>query len=315
MASPNVKLGCVVTRTASNQVTRARREHELGAIRRPHRMVTIFGVLRDLILRARRWKRLNVHRAQCPSLPRGIRHPAAVRRKHGAGQRGGRRLDRAKANGLSVFQRKHPERRRPALAGVVQEALAIRGPRFRNVRDSLVGLRQPLRRPGAVRALPEDAQVSLAIRLERDALAVRGPDGKPVVPLSFERHAVASSSSRTARRSRCWPPCRRRFRTRCACRRETCEAVGRRPAGFSAASESAFAIEQPDTQLTTRRRDGTRNVHQRPRVRDAELRAASGIAPPDAFDDGHGAAARHHPLHIERHGQRRRRLARTPDDL
>jgi len=63
---------------------------------------------------------------------------------------------------------------------------------------------------------------------------------------------------------------------------------------------SAFAIEQADTQLTTRRRDGTRNVHKRPRVRDAELRAArSTRCPPDAFDDGHGASARRHPSHIE----------------
>jgi len=45
------------------QSARARRERELSAIWRPHRMVISVGVLGDLIFRARRWERLHVDRA------------------------------------------------------------------------------------------------------------------------------------------------------------------------------------------------------------------------------------------------------------
>src|SRR5438046_522079 len=53
----------------------------------------------------------------------------------------------------------------------------------------LVRVRQALRRRRAVSALPEEAEIAVAVRLKRDALAVRRPDG----------HTIAASQGESAR--------------------------------------------------------------------------------------------------------------------
>src|SRR5439155_4471649 len=66
------------------------------------------------------------------------------------------------------------------LGDTEQQRFAIGRPRFRDVGHVLVGFRQTFRRAGAVGALPEEAEIPLAVRLKRDALAVGGPDRKTI---------------------------------------------------------------------------------------------------------------------------------------
>ena len=249
------------------QSSPSRREEELGTIRRPHRMVPIVGILRDLIRRAGRRKRLDVDRDPV----RPSREAYATQRPSGentAPVRGpATRRHRSGWHFLSFSENTHrvvawPCRRCTASARhQAAHDSGICGP--------LVGLRQPLRRPGAVRALPEDAQVAFAIRLERDALAVRGPDGKPVVPLS-STSAVALSSSQ---------PVINPEAGLLAVVAAECDvlAVGRHARQLVGARldlqrfRSTFAIEQADGLICRRRRHRAWDEHEGPRAGDTEL--------------------------------------------
>src|SRR5206468_3255747 len=95
-------------------------------------------------------------------------------------------------NGCHLLVRERQRRDRVAgtLGDTEQQRLAIRRPRLRNMGRVLVRLRQALRRRRAVSALPEEAEIPVAVRLKRHALAVRGPDG----------HTIAASQRESARR-------------------------------------------------------------------------------------------------------------------
>ena len=272
MASPKAKLGCVVTRTASNRATLPGDEQELGAIRRPYRMVTIVGVLGDLILRARRRKRLHVDRARWASLRGGIRHPSAVRRKHRAGQmswpatrphRSGRPF--CLSTKTPRERSPHPCRRctgsarhhgahdsgmceTPSSAFVSRSAVPVPSARCQKMP------RSPSRSDwNATRWLSADQTGNrLCPVLEREP-SHRARPGQLVDPDDGLFAVVAA-------------------RRRCACRRATCEAVGRRPAGASAAPIRPLRSNRREVSLSRRRRDGTWNVHERPGAGDAELR-------------------------------------------
>ena len=151
---------------------------------------------------------------------------------------------------------------------------AVRRPRLRHVRCALLGLVSRSASPGAVRPLPEDAEVAVAVGLKRDPLTVRRPDRKPVLPPNVRR--AGASCCQPARRSRRSPPCRRRCQRRSACRRERRADAGRRPAGDSAAPRRPFDRPGEIRLSRPRSRPGPGRNTSDPVLENAEMRRAGG---------------------------------------
>ena len=180
VTSPNVKLGCIVTRTAFNRRPALGVNHELGAIRRPHRMVTILGVLGDSCLspvggNGWTYTALDVRpsrEAYATHRPFG-ENMAPVSVVAGDSTVPKRML-------LLSFNENTQREVAPPLPALYRKRSpsgAHDSGMCETPSSAFVSRSAARCHPRAARRCPR----LLAIRLERDALAVRGPDGKPIV--------------------------------------------------------------------------------------------------------------------------------------
>src|SRR3954463_12985023 len=156
---------------------------QLLSIWRPTRMVWGVRTFREeLILDPGGWEWLDVDRRD-GSFRARVGHPIAIGRKRGVGWI--RRVNGAEGRRLPVLKRERPQRYVRSFRDGEQEPVTLRRPRLGRMRFAR-------RRPGealrdaAIGRLPEDCEVPLAVRLKGDALAVRGPDRKTVVPSGRE---------------------------------------------------------------------------------------------------------------------------------
>ena len=171
------------------------------------------------------WEWLDVDRRHAPFGAR-VGHPFSIGRKHGVG--GIRRVDGAEGRRLPVLQREGPQRHVGPLRDAEQESVAVRRPGLRRMRFARLRRGEAFR-GAAVGRLPEDGEVAVAVRLKRDALAVRRPDRKTVV-------AAGRESLHRARPGQVVDPDDRLLvvvvrRRRCACRPETRAATRTAPGG------------------------------------------------------------------------------------
>jgi hypothetical protein len=115
-----------------------------------------------------------------------IRDPADTRssahpRKHAAVKKRTRGF--REHRGFLVTRGTRPYRGRAVLLLGERKHLAVWRPEIGDVRDALVRFGKPLRDSVDVGALPQDAEVAFAIRLERDPFVFRRPDWARFAPV------------------------------------------------------------------------------------------------------------------------------------
>ena len=120
-----------------------------------------------------------------------IGEPLAIRREHGVG--GNQALDITDRRRLSIAQGERPQRVIGILDDIHQDRLTVGRRCFRDVYHPRLGLRQALDGP-ALRRLPVQSAVAVAVGLKDNAAAVSGPDRKPVAAAECD-----ASSRRGAR--------------------------------------------------------------------------------------------------------------------